>query len=81
MIDAVRAGKNRTCFGISNLSNFVVVKSFRKFGGCLVDDNTYLLKASFKSFVFNFIQTPMEFFKIMFGIGGSDKCGAILFSV
>ena len=32
-------GKNLTCFicfGIENLSNFVVVKSLRKFGGCLM---------------------------------------------
>ena len=30
-------GKNQTCFicvGIGNLSNFAVVKSLRKFGGC-----------------------------------------------
>ena len=37
-------GKNPTsfiCFSIGNLSNFVVVKSLRKFGGCLVDNNTF----------------------------------------
>ena len=44
MIDAVRARKNPTCFicfGIGNLLNFVVVKSLRKFGGFLVDNNTF----------------------------------------
>ena len=37
-------GKNSTgfiYFGIGNLSNFAVVKSFRNFGGCLVDDNNF----------------------------------------
>ena len=37
-------GKNPTCFisfGIGNLSNFDVVKSLRKFGNCLVDNNTF----------------------------------------
>ena len=37
-------GKNLTCFicfGIGNLSNFAVVKSLRKFGGCLVGNNTF----------------------------------------
>ena len=43
-------------FGIGNLSNFAVIKSLQKFGGCLVDNNAFLLlKASFKFFVFNFI--------------------------
>ena len=50
MIDVVRTRKK------SNLSNFAVVKSRRKFGGCLVDNNTsFVLKASFKFFPFNFI--------------------------
>ena len=37
-------GKNPTCFiifGIGNLSNFAVVKSLRKYGCCLVDNNTF----------------------------------------
>ena len=37
-------GKNPTCFicfGIGILSNFAVVKSLRKFGACLVDNNTF----------------------------------------
>ena len=37
-------GKNPTsfiCFGIGNLSNFAVVRSLRKFGGCLVDNNNF----------------------------------------
>ena len=50
-------GKNPTCFncfGICNLSNFV--KSLRKFGGCLVNNNTFfILKADFKFFVFSSI--------------------------
>ena len=58
MIDALAPGKNTTCFicfGIGNLSNFVVVKSSRRFRGCLVGNNSFiLLKASFKLFVFNF---------------------------
>ena len=44
MIDAVSARKNLICFiyfGIVILSNFAVVKSLRKFGGCLVDNNTF----------------------------------------
>ena len=43
MTDAVNAVKNPTCFicfGIGNLSNFAVVKSLHKFGGCLLDNNT-----------------------------------------
>ena len=37
-------GKNPTyflCFDIGNLSNFAVVKSLRKSGGCLLDNNTF----------------------------------------
>ena len=37
-------GKNPTCFisfGIGNLSNFAVVKSLHKFGGSLLDNNTF----------------------------------------
>ena len=34
-------GKNQTCFGIGNLSNFAVVKSLRKFEGCLLDNNFF----------------------------------------
>ena len=34
-------GKSPTCFGIGNLSNFAVVKSLRKFEGCLVDNNFF----------------------------------------
>ena len=36
-------GRNPTCFihfGIGDLSNFAVVKSLRKFEGCLVDKTT-----------------------------------------
>ena len=36
-------GKNPTCvtcFSMGNISNFAIVKSLRKFGGCLVDSNT-----------------------------------------
>ena len=36
--------KNPTCFicfGIGYLSNFAFVKSLCKFGGCLVDNNTF----------------------------------------
>ena len=51
-------GNNLTfiCFGVGNLSNFAVIKSLQKYGGCLVDNNAFLLlKASFKFFAFNFI--------------------------
>ena len=44
MIDAVRAGKNQICFiclAIGNLSDYSVVKSLHKFGGFLVDNNTF----------------------------------------
>ena len=48
MIDAARARKKSNlfylyfiCFGIANLSNFAVVKSLHKFGGCLVDNTTF----------------------------------------
>ena len=42
MIDAVRAKKKPfICFGIGNLSNFAVIKSLPKFGGCLVDNNAF----------------------------------------
>ena len=44
MIAAVRARKKSPCFicfGIGNLSNFAVVKRLRRFGGCLVDNNTF----------------------------------------
>ena len=37
-------GKNPTCFvyfDTTNLSNFALVKSLHKFGGCLVGDNTF----------------------------------------
>ena len=37
-------GKNPSCFicfGIGNLSNFAVVESLRKFGGSLLDNNTF----------------------------------------
>ena len=37
-------GKNLTCcvcFSIGNLSDFALVKSLRKSGGCLVDNNTF----------------------------------------
>ena len=36
-------GKNLTCctcFSMDNISNFAIVKSLHKFGGCLVDSNT-----------------------------------------
>ena len=42
-------GNNLTfiCFGVGNLSNFAVIKSLQKYGGCLVDNNAFLLlKAS-----------------------------------
>ena len=46
MIDAICARKKIQLvlffFGIGNLSNFAVVKSLPKFGGCLVDNNTFL---------------------------------------
>ena len=29
------------CFGIDNLSNFAAGKSLGKFGGCVVDNNTF----------------------------------------
>ena len=79
-------GKNPTCFicfCIGDLSNFAVVKSFRKFGGCAVDNNSFFFwKANFKFFVFNFIWAAMEFFQIniMVGIVGSNKCNAIVIS-
>ena len=45
MIDTVSARKKSPtcfiCFGIGNLSNFAMVKTLRKFGGCLVDNNTF----------------------------------------
>ena len=44
MIDAVRAREKSNlfiCYGIGNLSNFAVVQSLRKFGGCLVNNNTF----------------------------------------
>ena len=37
-------GKNQICFicfSIGNLSNFAVVKSLGKFGGCLMDNNAF----------------------------------------
>ena len=37
-------GKNPTCFicfGLGNLSDFAVVKCLGKFGGYLVDNNTF----------------------------------------
>ena len=37
-------GNSPTCviwFGVGNLSNFAVVKSLSKFGGCLVDNNSF----------------------------------------
>ena len=37
MIDAVFI----CCFGIGYLSNFAVVKSLHKVGGCLVSNNTF----------------------------------------
>ena len=39
-------GKSTTCFicfGIGNISNFAVVKSLRKLGGCVVDNNFFFL--------------------------------------
>ena len=39
-------GKNPNsfiCFDVGNLSNFAVVKSLHKFGGSLVDNNTFFL--------------------------------------
>ena len=44
MIDAVSGRKKSNLFywfGIGNLSNFAMVKNLRKFGGCLVDKNTF----------------------------------------
>ena len=43
MKDVVRARKNiqLICFGISYLSNFVVIKSLGTFGGFLVDNNYF----------------------------------------
>ena len=76
--------KNPTCFicfGIGNLPNFAVVKSLRKFWGCLVDNNTFsLLKVGFKFFVFNSSEAAIEFFQInlMVGVVGFDKCNAIV---
>ena len=68
MIDAFAQGKSPACFicfGIGNLWNFAIFKSLRKFGTCLVDnDNFFLLKASFKFFVFNFICNNCDFFYI-----------------
>ena len=29
------------CFGLGNVSNFEIVKSLRKLGGCLVDNNNF----------------------------------------
>ena len=49
-------------FGVGNLLNFAVVKSLRKFGGCLVDN--FSCKSRFE---INF----------MVGIVGSDKCNVI----
>ena len=43
------------CFCLDNISNFAVIKSLRKFGGCLVDDHTFFLKADFKFSAFNSI--------------------------
>ena len=39
-------GKSTTCFicfGIGNISNFALVKSLRKLGGCVVDNNFFFL--------------------------------------
>ena len=53
MIDAVRAGKNQICFiclAIGNLSDYSVVKSLHKFGGFLVDNNTFFFESRFRVF-------------------------------
>ena len=37
-------GKYRTyffCFDMDNILSFAVVKNLRKFGGCLLDNNTF----------------------------------------
>ena len=74
--------KNWTCFGISN-SKFCLVEGLCKFGGCLVDNFFYLLKAGFKLFTFNSIQAAKDFFQvnIMVQIVGSDNAILLLFSV
>ena len=42
MITAVRTREKSNLFCLfGDLSNFAVVKSLRKFGGCLVDNNTF----------------------------------------
>ena len=65
----------------SNLSNFALGKNLLKFRGCVLKKKySFLLKAGFKFFVFNFILAAMEFFQIniMVKIGGSDKCVTIV---
>ena len=66
--------KNTTCFicfGIGNLSNFAVVKSSRKFRGCLVDNNSFfLLKAIFLSSLFLILSRQLwNFLKLILWLG------------
>ena len=46
MMDEVSARKKSNCFicfGIGNLSNLAVIKSLCKFGGQVVDNNTFFV--------------------------------------
>ena len=84
MKDVVRARKNiqLICFGISYLSNFVVIKSLRTFGGFLVDNNYFFFWKKVLSYLFLLLSRQLwNFFQIniMVGTVGSDKCNAVFF--
>ena len=65
MIDAVSARKTCfICFGISNLTNFAVVKSLRKVGVCLVDNNIFFFSKQVLSSLFLILSRQLwNFFK------------------
>ena len=66
-------GKNPTCFicfGVGNLSNFAVVKSLRKFGGCLADNNTFLFWKQVLSSLFLILSKMLlNFFELILCLG------------
>ena len=69
MIDAVCKRKKSNlfylfCFG--NLSNFAVVKSLRKFGGCLVNNNTFFFWKQVLSSLFLILSRQLwNFFELI----------------
>ena len=62
-------GKNPTCFtifGMGNLSNFAVVKGLCKFGGCVVDNNTFFFGKQVLSFLFLILSRQLwNFFELI----------------